>query len=325
MLSRDADSCFWIGRYIERAEATARMIDVHYHFRLESAWLNEPTPWSSILSISGDLQEYQSRYADEDERSIIQFFVFDTTNYNSIFSCIRAARENARAIREQISSEMWQCINTIYLDLREWSVERVYERSPHAFFQWVKDASHLFQGITNRTLMMGESRDFLDAGRFLERASQTARILDVRYHDLMRRAEETHFHGQTPADAEEVINVHGWIALLKSVGAYEAFRKTFHEGVTPARVAAFLILNPSFPASVRHSIGRVEDCLRRISGNREPAPSNAAERAVGKLYSQLTYLTPEEILARDLHLFLGHLQAQCNEIGSAIAAAYLQY
>lgn len=325
MLSRDADSCFWIGRYIERAEATARMIDVHYHFRLESAWLSEPTRWSSILSISGNLEEYRMRYADEDERSILQFFVFDTTNDNSIRSCIRAARENARAIREQISSEMWQCINTTYLDLCEWSVDRVYERSPHSFFQWVKDASHLFQGIANRTLMMGESRDFLDAGRFLERAGQTARILDVRYHDLMALAEETNLRAQTLIGAEEVVNVHGWIALLKSVGAYEAFRKTFHEGVTPARVAAFLILNPSFPASARHSIGRVDGCLRRISGNREPTPSNAAERAVGRLYSELTYLTPDEMIARELHLFLGHLQVQCNEIGSAIAATYLQY
>jgi len=336
MLSRDADSCFWIGRYVERAEAAARMIDVHYHFGLELPQIGATMRWSSILAISGDAQDYFTRYGEEEEGRILHFFAFDEQNPNSILSCVKAARENGRSIREQISSEMWESLNTTFLELRTWNVERVLAGSPHGFFQWVKNASHLFQGITNRTLMMGESRDFLDAGRFLERASQTTRILDVKYHDLLPRyaegaAEPSSYHPFLSAslpDPDGVggpVDVHGWIAVLKSVGAYEAFRKTYHQGVTPTRVAAFLLLNPQFPASVRHSIGRVEGCLRRISGNTSSTPANAAERAVGRLHSDLNYLTAEEIIARGLHEFLEDTQIRCNDIGAAITETYLKY
>ncbi len=321
MLSRDADACFWIGRHVERAEATARMIDVHYHYGLELPSVGSTMQWASILTISGSVEDFSARYGEtsgEDESSILQFFVFDEDNPDSIFSSLRTARDNARGIREQISSEMWQSLNSAFLDLRNWNVDRVLESSPHAFFQRVKNASHLFQGITNRTLMMGESRDFLDAGRFLERAGQTARILDVKYHDLLPQIPETETIGGP-------VDVHGWIAVLKSVGAYEAFRKTFQRGVTPAHVAAFLILNPQFPASVRHSIGRVEGCLRRISGNADAAPANGAERLSGRLHNDLNYLTAEEIIFRGLHEFLADVQTRCNAIGLAIAETYLRY
>lgn len=339
MLCRDADSCFWIGRYVERAEATARMIDVHYHFALESLGrqtLVETGQWSSLLAISGEQERFEARYSEQTEYNILQFFAFDTQNPNSICSCIRSARENARSIREQISSEMWESLNRTYLEMRDWNIERVLSVSPHEFFQWVKNASHLFQGIMNRTLMMGESRDFLDAGRFLERANQTARILDVKYHDLLPRYKD----GEgviisspplppsaglpDPLGVGGPIDVHGWIAVLKSVGAYEAFRKTYSQ-VTPARVADFLILSPKFPASVRHSISRVEGCLRRISGNSDTIPANAAERAIGKLHSQLNYVTAREIILNGLHEFLEDVQSRCNDIGGAITETYLKY
>jgi uncharacterized alpha-E superfamily protein len=362
MLSRDADSCFWIGRYIERAEATARMIDVHYHFGLESPVISQTAQWSSIITISGAEKQFRSRYEGEEERDIIQFFAFDEENSNSIVRCIRSTRENARTIREIISSEMWESLNRTYLEMRNWNIDRVMEVSPHEFFQWVKNRSHLFQGITNRTLMMGESRDFLDSGRFLERADQAARILDVKYHDLLPRftKEEEGLHegdvGGAGNDKDETddldsltlssssassppsapvilvdpvgvggpVDVHGWIAVLKSVGAYEAFRKTFHQ-VTPANVADFLVLNSHFPASVRHSIGRVNGCLRRVSGNTGAAPENSAERAVGKLYSQLNYITAPEIISGGLHEFLEDVQIRCAEIGDAIMETYLTY
>jgi hypothetical protein len=174
--------------------------------------------------------------------------------------------------------------------------------------------------------MMGESRDFHDAGRFLERADQTARILDVKYHDLL-----PHYAGlaaireKDPVGVGGPVDVHGWIAVLKSVGAFEAFRKTFRQGVTPARVAQFLVLNPQFPASVRHSIGRVDGCLRRISGNKDLSPSNKAERAVGKLYNDLNYMRAEDIIAGGLHEFLEDVEARCTDIGDAIRLTYLSY
>ena len=241
---------------------------------------------------------------------------------------------------------MWESINRAYLDLRNWDIDKVMAVSPHEFFAWVKNASHLFQGIMNRTLMMGESRDFLDMGRFLERADQAARILDVKYHDLLPRylssqaiSNDSQFQSvisfEEATEAEKLlvgdpigvggpVDIHGWIAVLKSVGAYEAFRKT-HFQVTPGNVVEFLILNSQFPASVRHSIGRVDGCLRRVSGNFGTAPSNDAERSVGKLYSTLNFMTSKEIIDMGLHEFLQDVQTRCLEIGNAITSVYLLY
>lgn len=325
MLRRHADSSYWIGRYIERAEATARMIDVHYHFGLESPLVGEALRWTSILAISGMDELFWELYSKDDEESILQFFAFDERNPSSIVACIGQARDNSRNIRDQLSSEMWQTINRTYLDYREWNVDRVLTGSPFKFFESVKQSSQLFQGVTNRTLPMGETRDFHDAGRFLERADQTARILDVKYHDLL----PAHAGASTAArEAGEVggpIDVHGWIAVLKSVGAFEAFRKAFRQGVTPARVAQFLILNTQFPASVRHSIGRVDGCLRRISGNRDVVPANDAERESGRLYSELNFMRAEDIIASGLHEFLENVQERCTRVGDAIYQTYLSY
>jgi uncharacterized alpha-E superfamily protein len=331
MLARHADAAYWTGRYIERAEATARMIDVHYHFRLESPWVGEAMRWTSLLAISGYEDLFKELYDEEDERSILSFFAFDERNPSSLYSCLFHARENSRSIRDQISSEMWGCINRIYLEFREWNVDRVLQVSPFSFFESVKEGSQMFQGVTNRTLMMGETRDFHDTGRFLERGDQTARILDVKYHDLLPQFAEAAMSGPAHKTAEETgsvggpVDVHGWIAVLKSVGALEAFRKTYRQGVTPARVAQFLVLNNSFPASVRHSIGRVEGCLRRISRNRDLAPANEAEREVGRLYNDLNFMSAEEIVASGLHEFLEQVQDRCNRIGESVFRTYLSF
>jgi uncharacterized alpha-E superfamily protein len=331
MLSRDADAAFWIGRYIERAEATARMIDVQYHFGLENPLPENQLQWASILAISGQERLFSQSYRSEDERNIIQFFAFDRSNPSSIFSCLRLARENARSIRDAISSEMWETVNRYYLDYLTWDVDRVLDASPFNFFKKVKEGSQLFQGVANRTLMMGETRDFHDAGRFLERADQTARILDVKYHALLPQFQASAQKQGAGVPTEEVgavggpIDTHGWIAVLKSVGAFEAFRKTYRQGVSPARVAQFLILNPQFPASVRHSVGRVEGCLRRVSGNRELTPVNSAEREVGKLFSELNFTRADDVVAEGLHEFLQDIVSRLSKVGEAIHASYLRY
>ncbi len=327
MLSRHAAASYWTGRYIERAESAARMIDVHYHFSLESPLAGDGIRWTSLVAISGQETLYRSLYSDEDERSILNFFAFDERNPSSIYSCLVYARENSRSIRDQIASEMWTCINRMFLEYRDWNVDRVLSGSPFAFFEMVKERSQLFQGVTNRTLMMGETRDFHDSGRFLERADQTARILDVKYHDLlpMFASPEATVAADDAGAVGGPIDVHGWNAVLRSVGAREAFNKTFRQGVTPARVAQFLILNPMFPASVRHSVGRVEGCLRRISGNRDLAPANEAEREAGRLYNELNYMSAEDIVASGLHEFLEGVQERCNRVGDAIFKTYLSY
>lgn len=320
MLSRDADSCFWIGRYIERAEATARMIDVHFHFGLETG-SRLTRPWSSTLQITGEEGAFAGLYPEENDRNVVEFFCFDDRNPNSILRCVTSTRENARSIREAISSEMWESLNAFYLELRGKNWEAI-AGSPHQYFQWVKNQSHLFQGITNRTLMMGESRDFLDAGRFLERALQTTRILDVRYHDLEIMLGQTQGLLQTPDTAEDEIgSVHAWISVLKSVGAYEAFRKTTN-AVQGQAVAEFLLLHPAFPASVRHSVERVQGCLKRIGAGR---PLTSADRKVGRLWARLAYTAWEDIGRDGLKPVLAEVRDQCNAVGVAIADAYLRY
>jgi uncharacterized alpha-E superfamily protein len=344
MLSRDADSCYWIGRYVERAEATARMVDVHYHAALEAplhapAEGNgglQPMQWHTLLEISGSISEYNERYASENDRDVIDFFAFDRENRDSIVSTWARARENARSIREQIASEMWESINVTYLQLLEWNVDRVLAGSPHEFFQLVKNGSHLFQGILNRTMLMGETRDWLDIGRFLERAGQTARLLDVKYHDLLPIhspdsaasvvAQDEPRHGPPhPYGVGGPLDIHGWIAVLKSVSAFEMYRKVHHSGITPARVVRFLVLNTQFPASVRHGIGRAEGCLKRISGNTRDEPSTDPELLLGRLRADLTYTQPEEIIKGGLHEFLESVQDRCTAIGNAVTRTYLSY
>lgn len=329
MLSRDADSCYWIGRYVERAEATARMVDVHYHAALETGlpWNNNgesirPLRWQSILSISGSEEDYQARYEGEDERDLLYFFAFDSENTNSILSVWRRVRENARSIREQIASEMWEALNISYYQICEWNVERVLYGGPSEFFQIVKNASHLFQGILNRTMLMSETRDWLDTGRFLERGDQTARLLDVKYHDLLPSAQPSEVD---PLGIGGPLDMHGWTAVLKSVSAFEMYHKIYRGGIRPSQVVDFLVLNPQFPASVRHCIGRVESCLRRISGNQREEPMTEPERLLGRLRADLTYSRPDEIILDGLHEYLESVQNRCDAVGNAITRTYLSY
>lgn len=345
MLSRHADACYWIGRYVERAEATARMIDVHYHGALETYLPKTvdargdtddaaPLGWQSILAISSHGDSFRELYDSDSDRDVIEFFVFDPRNSDSIAMVWQAVRENSRYIRELISSEMWQAANMFYLELHKWNAERVTQGSPHEFFQLVKNASHLFQGILNRTMIMGETREWLDTGRFLERAWQTGRLLDVKYHDLLP-ADPSVLSSNDRQDPERGVDpdpfgvggpldTHGWLSVLKSVSAFEMFLKVHRDGIRPASVVEFLVLNPQFPASVRHCVGRVEGCLRRISGTVGDTPVTEPERLVGRLRADLTYTRPEEIIAGGLHSFLENVQQRCNAIGNAITETYLR-
>ncbi len=339
MLCRDADSCYWIGRYVERAEATARMVDVHYHAALESPLPPgqgsigeeefQPIRWQSLLAISGNADNYYERYTSETDHDVLNFFSFDLDNPNSILSTWKSARDNARSIREQIASEMWEALNISYINLKSLDAERVLAGSPHEFFQTVKNASHLFQGILNRTMLMGEARDWLDTGRFLERSCQTARILDVKYHDLLPiEADSDPLSERVGASVYGVggaVDTHGWIAVLKSVSALEMYRKTHRDGIYPANVVDFLVLCQEFPASVSHGISRVEGCLKRIRSKAGIQAKNEPERLIGRLLADLTYSRPGEIISDGLHEFLEDVQARCAIVGSAIWETYLGY
>lgn len=322
MLSREADAMFWIGRYVERAEATARIVDVQYHSELEGAFplaqgggVNANALWGPILAISGDAERFAHRYDDgQVERNVLDFFAFAAGNPNSIASCVRCARDNARGVREMLSSEMYESLNMFFLEVTKWDVDKILDASPHGFFTQVKNAAHLIQGIMQRTMPTEEPRAFLECGMYLERAEKTARILDVKYHIL----QQTH-------DVSGPLDQHQWTAVLKSVGAFEAFRKAHRLGITPAKVVSFLVLNPTFPASICYAVGNAQRALHRIRGAEDGQPVNRAERLVGRLRADLSFLTTEEILEMGLHAFLHEVQVRCNEIGVAVTEAYLRY
>lgn len=322
MLSREADAMFWIGRYVERAEATARIVDVQYHSELEGAFPmtegESSAPgglWGPILAITGDARFFAQRHGDDQsERNVLDYFTFDRSNPNSITASVTRARENARGVREMISSEMYESLNMFYLEATRWDVDKILEVSPHGFFTQIKNASHLFHGIADRTLPLGEARAFLECGMFLERADKTARILDVKYHILLREEEI----GGT-------LDQHQWTAVLKSVGAFEAFRKTHRFGITPDKVVSFLVLNPTFPSSICYAVAHTERALRDIGLSHQEPPSNRAERLIGRLHADLAFLTTEEILGTGLHPFLDSVQIRCNEIGNAITETYLRH
>jgi uncharacterized alpha-E superfamily protein len=315
MLSREAEALYWIGRYVERAEATARRFDVQYHSRLESESAHSATlPWHALLFSSGDEASYRERYGEEEEHSLLTFLILDDAHPNSIRACVTAARENARGSREQISSEMWEHLNRFHLELGEQTLETVLRRTPHELLQWVKCNCWLFDGIAERTMIRGEGWQFLQAGKFLERAEATARLLDGKTYAIVDRE-------PTLAGA---VDLHQWTALLKSAGAYEAFRKT-HGTITPVGIVAYLLLDARFPGSIRYSIDRVEEGLRAVYRRDRADDGSEAERCAGRLLASLVHSRAPEVVALGLHAYLTRLLTECNALHEAIIRTYFSH
>ncbi|NJR68192.1 MAG: alpha-E domain-containing protein [Synechococcales cyanobacterium CRU_2_2] len=306
MLSRVADSIYWLNRYVERAENVARFIDVNLNLLLDSPPGSEQQ-WKPILETTGDMEIFQKRYGQFDAETVLHFLTFDPGYRSSIFSCLLSARDNARSVREIISSEMWEQVNEFYMMVREASKQPLDSllRSSN-FFDAVKQASHLFEGIMDSTMSHGEGWHFGQVGRLLERADKTSRILDVKYFILLPSVD-------TVGTAMDEIQ---WMALLKSASAYEMYRK--HQGdhrISPSGVAEFLMLDPDFPRAIRSCLLQAQGCLHQITGTPLRTWRNPAERSLGKLCAELDYITIEEIIDRGLHEFLNDVQIQVNEIG----------
>lgn len=305
MLSRVADSIFWLNRYVERAENVARFVDVNLTMLMDNPTSSDQQ-WEPIVLTTGDLPLFQERYGNATAEKVIQFLTFDDGYANSILSCLRAARENARSIREIISSEMWQQINSFYLMVKS-AADRPLE-SPSEFFTNVKLASHLFQGLMDATMSHNEGWHFGQIGRLLERADKTTRILDVKYFILLP---SPNYVGTTLDELQ-------WMALLKSASAYEMYRKQGRHRITPTGIAEFLILNREFPRSIRFCMMQAERSLHQITGTPLGAWNNSAERAMGRLTSELDYLTIDDVIQSGLHEFLDGLQIRMNDIGHKI-------
>lgn len=305
MLSRVADSIYWMNRYVERAENVARFVDVNLNLLLDSP-SGMQQQWAPLVVITGDQALFKSRYGEPTAENVLRFLTFDREYPNSIISCLRAARENARSVRDVISSEMWEQVNAFYLMVKE-AADAGSIADLHIFFPEVKMSSHLFAGVMEATMAHTEGWHFGQLGRLLERADKTARILDVKYFILLPSVSDV----GSPLDDLQ------WIALLKSASAYEMYRKSQYR-ITPKAVTQFLILNREFPRSILFCLLEAEKSLHQISGTPAGLWRTDSDRALGRLRSELDYLTIEEISQQGLHEFLDNLQQRLNKVGEKI-------
>jgi len=305
MLSRVADSIYWMNRYVERAENLARFVDVTHNMTPDLP-PGTPGQWGALIHASGDHELFAKSYGEASRDNVVRFLTFDRENPNSILSCVRAARENARSVREVISSEMWEQLNQFYITVRSSAVSGLLE-SPNEFFQYVKHASHLFVGITVTTFSQGEAWHFARLGRVLEHADKISRILDVKYFTLLPDI----------GDVGSPIDDLQWSTVLRSVSGFEMFRKR-HHSITPKRVVGFLVLDRLFPRAIMHCIDVANRSLHNISGSPEGTFWNIAEKRLGRIRSDLAYVTVDEIISSGLHEFLDALQTKLNDVGDGI-------
>jgi uncharacterized alpha-E superfamily protein len=310
MLSRTADHLFWLSRYIERAENTARMLDIAYQTSLQpqSADESEQT-WRSLVSISELNGLYGARYSAINGRNVMEFMVADENNLSSIFNCLRAARENARAVRGALTTEVWETMNQTWLELRRLLREGALTRDPSQLFEWVKYRSHLSRGVTVGTMLQDEAFHFIRIGSFLERADNTARLLDVKFY---RQEEE-------PSERDTARDFYYWSAVLRSVSGFEIYRKVYSNVIQPDKVAELLILRPDMPRSLSHCITRMLANLKRVAN-----PQSAETlRRVGRLEAELAFGRIDEILAKGLHPFLDGFLAEVGDLGNGISQDFL--
>jgi len=318
MLSRVADTLYWLARYIERAENNARILDVNLQVTLDddnSGVVGDKVDWEPILATLEDQKLFHSLYAVTNAETVCEFVTFAKENPNSIRSCVAGARENARTVREYISSEMWERINSLYLWINGAEARQIFAASAIDFFRHVVDCSHQFHGTTAATLTHGEGWHFLQIGKYLERADSTSRILDLKYHILLPRGEEVGGNVDTVQ----------WQAVLKSCSAFEAYRKIHTGQVTPWSVAEFIILHDGFPRSIRFCAEGVDAALHRISGCDRVRFSNDAERLSGKLCSDLNYARIADIFKTGLHEYLDGTQLRLIQISSAMHTKYCEW
>jgi len=306
MLSRVANSIYWMSRYLERAENVARFIDVNLHLMLDTAGDHEDQ-WEPLVSTTGDLSLFIERYRAATKDDVIRFLTFDRDNPNSILSCVWKARENARSMRDIISSEMWEQANNFYFLVKNAASSGSALNSPHDFYTEVKMASHLFDGIADATMSHNQAWHFLRLGEMLERAEKTSRILDVKYFILLP-------HSQAVGSTIDSIQ---WAALLKSASAFEMYRKCYKR-ITPAKVVDFLVANRDFPRSIQYCVHHAMESLHAIRDSPRGFSGNEAERRLGRLSAELNYAHIDEIIARGLHEFLDDLQTKLNDIDDAI-------
>lgn len=311
MLSRVAESLYWLARYIERAEDMTRILAVNFHALLDTPPESGRAGWEAIIAITGDSAYFGPAFGEDfSPRAVTEFMLWHPDNPDAALTCITQARENARGVREQISVEMWEHLNRLYYIVKDVDRAAVL-RSPTEFFRQLRDGSQAFQGITDATLSHGEPYEFMQVGKFLERADKTIRILDVQYADLY------HLPDESPAANLQLI------AMLKSCSAFEPFRKDQAAQLQSWRVAEFLLLNRLFPRAVLFCVERSQQGLDLIGGDTpRPRGADGAPRSLGRLQADLNYLDIRDVLEDRMDPYLNQLMARLNSVDEEIARTY---
>ena len=320
MLSRVADSLYWMSRYLERAEHTTRLLDVNLNLMLDESSTSSDHRWLRLLQALGKPKRLKwegSAY------QLARTLTFDTSLKSSVVSCIIAARENARHVREQISTEQWHRLNSLYIEVTRPEFKRAMQveanaasnEGPTAFLQQVMEAVHQFQGVTDSTMSHGEGWQFIQVGRFLERASATTLLLEAYHEDLWAQSEH----------AGEVNEYLEWMGLLRSATAFEAYCKVYTADLTPERILEFLLLDAEFPHSLRFSIDSLKCALQAIQHESGKTRAEELNRIAGRLSASLGFASVDEILAGDVVGYLRSIQRQCQAIHETIYHLYVDY
>ncbi len=320
MLSRVADSLYWMSRYLERAEHTTRLLDVNLNLMLDESAASAERRWERVLLALGSPKDVQWT---GDPYALTYELTFDTAHEGSIISCIIAARENSRHVREQISTEMWHRLNSLYLevtrpgiqsDMRAEALNFNAERQTE-FLQKVMEAVHQFQGVTDSTMSHGEGWQFIQVGRYIERAAATAKLLEAYHEDLWKLPE------QLPGGNEYL----DWMGLLRSATAFEAYCKVYTADLSPDKILEFLLLDAEFPHSLRFSIDSLQHALEAIHTESGKQRTMQLSRLAGRLQASLSFSQVEDILEEDVIAYLRNIQAQCGEIHDSIFELYVDY
>src|ERR1700678_3149871 len=311
MLSRVADSCHWIARYLERREHPARLIDVDLQLRLDQSPEAGSGRWSRLLEA---LQAPHPEDGAIDATTLTHILTLDKTNSSSIISCVAAARENLRQVREQCSTEMWEQLNRLYLQGNSTTLFRSWLLHSYVFFRAVREGAHLFQGVTDSTMSHGEGWQYIQLGRFVERTDALARLIGAHFKRLPQSPDQS-------VENEEYLE---WVGLLKSCAAFEAYCKTYTAELRPLRVAEFLLLNPGFPHSVRFSVDMVHAALRAV-GELTERKAEQPLRLAGRLRATLSFSQIDEIMASGPNAYVDSIRWQCAQAHTAIHQVYFDY
>lgn len=310
MLSRTADQLYWMARYVERAENIARILDVSYRMSLMPGGAREGTSiWGSALEISGRMEDYVETYGEITGPKVIHYMALDPENPTGIYACIQAARENARALRGTITTEMWESLNGTWLQLRDTDHAAFAGGGYRDFFDWVKERSHLFHGVIGGTLIVDESYHFLQLGGGIERADNTARLLDSKYHVLL----------PSVADVGGAVDYYHWGAVLRSVSAFRAYHRIYSNVITPNRVAELLVLRHDMPRSLHACLDRIATNLEPLCGGR----GYECQRMAGEIHAKLHFGRISEILEVGLHEFLTDFIERNRAVATQIQRDFL--